>query len=145
MGPAKYTTMSTTQTQTRTTRKSANPPPQQQPQPIPEQEVKQNAGITASMALQAGQKAWELRQAAHGAGDAKAREDILAKAVNKEIEAESFGKAAKYTQSGTFQGLAAGAGLGVKPGVTLGKVTGAIVGAPSRLSLDFWVVVSARC
>ena len=80
------------------------------------------------MALQAGQKAWELRQAAHGAGDAKAREEILAKAINKEIEAESFGKAAKYTQSGAFQGLAAGAGLGVRPGVTLGKVTGAIVG-----------------
>ncbi|KAF2435270.1 hypothetical protein EJ08DRAFT_580604 [Tothia fuscella] len=99
-----------------------------QPQPIPERDVKQNSGVSASLALQAGQKAWELRQAAHGAADAKAREDILAKAINKEIEAESFGKAAKYTQSGTFQGLAAGAGLGVKPGVTLGKLTGALVG-----------------
>jgi len=95
---------------------------------IPEHEIKQNAGVSASMALQAGQKAWELRQAAHGAGDAKAREEILAKAINKEIEAESFGKAAKYTQTGAFQGLAAGAGLGVQPGVTIGKLTGALVG-----------------
>ncbi|KAF2628852.1 hypothetical protein BU25DRAFT_390829 [Macroventuria anomochaeta] len=97
-------------------------------QPIPDREIKQNAGVSASMALQAAQKAWDLRQAANAAGDPDAREDILAKAINKEIEAESFGKAAKYTQSGAFQGLAAGAGLGVQPGVTLGKVTGAIVG-----------------
>ena len=80
------------------------------------------------MALQAAQKAYELRQAANAAGDPDAREEILAKAINKEIEAESFGKAAKYTRSGAFQGLAAGAGLGVQPGVTLGKLTGALVG-----------------
>ncbi|PVI00428.1 hypothetical protein DM02DRAFT_614312, partial [Periconia macrospinosa] len=97
-------------------------------QPIPDREIKQNAGVSASMALQAAQKAWDLRQAANAAGDPDAREKILAKAINKEIEAESFGKAAKYTQSGAFQGLAAGAGLGVQPGVTLGKLTGAIVG-----------------
>lgn len=97
-------------------------------QPIPDHEIKQNAGVSASMALQAAQKAWDLRQAANAAGDPDAREEILAKAINKEIEAESFGKAAKYTQSGAFQGLAAGAGLGVQPGVTLGKITGAIVG-----------------
>jgi len=80
------------------------------------------------MALQAAQKAWELRQAAHAAGGPNAREEILAKAINKEIEAESFGKAAKYTQSGAFQGLAAGAGLGVQPGVTIGTLAGALVG-----------------
>ena len=95
---------------------------------IPDHEIKQNSGVSASMALQAMQKAWELRQAANAAGDPDAREEILAKAINKEIEAESFGKAAKYTRSGTFQGLAAGAGLGVQPGVTLGKLTGALVG-----------------
>ncbi|OSS50911.1 hypothetical protein B5807_04387 [Epicoccum nigrum] len=99
-----------------------------QQQPIPEKEIKQNSGVSATMALQAAQKAWEYRQAANAAGDPDAREEILAKAINKEIEAESFGKAAKYTQSGTFQGLAAGAGLGVQPGVTIGKITGAIVG-----------------
>jgi hypothetical protein len=97
-------------------------------QGIPERDIKQNSGVSASMALQATQKAWDLRQAANAAGDPNAREEILAKAINKEIEAESFGKAAKYTQSGAFQGLAAGAGLGVQPGVTLGKITGALVG-----------------
>ncbi|KAH8722631.1 hypothetical protein GQ44DRAFT_355053 [Phaeosphaeriaceae sp. PMI808] len=95
---------------------------------IPDHEIKQNAGVSAGLALQAAQKAWELRQAANAAGDPDAREEILAKAINKEIEAESFGKAAKYTRSGAFQGLAAGAGLGVQPGVTLGKLTGALVG-----------------
>ncbi|KAF2155500.1 hypothetical protein K461DRAFT_274497 [Myriangium duriaei CBS 260.36] len=100
----------------------------QSKQPISQHDIKQNSGVSASMALQATQKAWDLRQAANAAGDPNAREEILAKAINKEIEAESFGKAAKYTQSGAFQGLAAGAGLGVQPGVTLGKLTGAIVG-----------------
>jgi hypothetical protein len=100
----------------------------QDPPPIPEKELKQNSGVSATMALQAAQKAWDLRQAANAAGDPDAREKILAKAINKEIEAESFGKAAKYTRSGAFQGLAAGAGLGVQPGVTLGKLTGALVG-----------------
>ena len=72
-------------------------------QPIPENEVKQTSSVSASYALQAMQKAYELRQAANAAGDPDAREEILAKAVNKEIEAESFGKAAKYTRGGTFQ------------------------------------------
>jgi hypothetical protein len=84
--------------------------------------------MSAQLALEAAKKAYELRQAAYGAGDANVREEILAKAINKEIEAESFGKAAKYTRSGAFQGLAAGAGFGVQPGVTLGKLTGALVG-----------------
>ncbi|KAK5413166.1 hypothetical protein LTR20_006724 [Exophiala xenobiotica] len=95
---------------------------------IPEHELKQNSSMSAQLALEAAKKAYELRQAAYGAGDPNAREEILAKAINKEIEAESFGKAAKYTRSGAFQGLAAGAGLGVQPGVTLGKLTGALVG-----------------
>lgn len=83
--------------------KAANNNPKSQ-QGIPEHEIKQNSGVSASMALQAMQKAWELRQATNAAGDPDAREEILAKAINKEIEAESFGKAAKYTQSGAFQG-----------------------------------------
>ncbi|KIW88794.1 uncharacterized protein Z519_10841 [Cladophialophora bantiana CBS 173.52] len=95
---------------------------------IPEHEVKQSSSVSAQLALEAAKKAYELRQAAYAAGDPHAREEILAKAINKEIEAESFGKAAKYTRSGAFQGLAAGAGLGIQPGVTLGKLTGALVG-----------------
>lgn len=95
---------------------------------VPEHEVKASSSMSAQLALEAAKKAYDLRQAAYGAGDPNAREEILAKAINKEIEAESFGKAAKYTRSGAFQGLAAGAGLGVQPGVTLGKLTGALVG-----------------
>jgi hypothetical protein len=80
-------------------RMANNAPPAQQG--IPEHEIKQNSGVSATMALQAMQKAWDLRQAANAAGDPNAREEILAKAINKEIEAESFGKAAKYTQVST--------------------------------------------
>ncbi|KAF2846651.1 hypothetical protein T440DRAFT_225011 [Plenodomus tracheiphilus IPT5] len=126
-------TQTTTQTTpkpkraTSSTKKMATQNPDDQ-QRIPDHEIKQNSGVSATMALQAAQKAWELRQAANAAGDPNAREEILAKAINKEIEAESFGKAAKYTQSGAFQGLAAGAGLGVQPGVKLGQLTGALVG-----------------
>src|SRR4051794_22920448 len=78
---------------------SAPPPPSSQPA-IPEHEIKQNSSMSAQLALEAAKKAYELRQAAYGAGDPNAREEILAKAINKEIEAESFGKAAKYTRSG---------------------------------------------
>lgn len=101
--------------------------PQNQQQ-INDRDVKANSSVSASMALEAGKKAWELRQAAYGAGNSQAREQLLAEAVNREIEAESFGKAAKYTRTGAFQGLAAGAGLGVQPGAMLGKLTGALVG-----------------
>lgn len=95
---------------------------------VPEHEVKQSSAASAELALQAARKAYDLRQAAYGLADPNAREEMLAKAINREIEAESFGKAAKYTRSGAFQGLAAGAGLGIQPGVTLGKLTGALVG-----------------
>ena len=44
---------------------------------VPEHEVKQNSAASATMALEAGKKAWELRQAAHGAGDADARERMI--------------------------------------------------------------------
>jgi hypothetical protein len=106
---------------------NASSPPTGKPA-VPEHEVKQSSSVSAQLALEAAKKAYELRQAAYGAGDPNAREEILAKAIDKEIEAEAFGKAAKYTRSGVFQGLAAGAGLGVQPGVTLGKLTGALVG-----------------
>ncbi|CBX99311.1 hypothetical protein IAQ61_000555 [Plenodomus lingam] len=127
--PARITNQNNAKPQSPTaaTKKMAQQKPNDQ-QRVPETEIKQNSGISATMALQAAQKAWDLRQAANAAGDPNAREEILAKAINKEIEAESFGKAAKYTQSGAFQGLAAGAGLGVQPGVTIGKLTGALVG-----------------
>ncbi|KAI0147260.1 hypothetical protein GGR57DRAFT_264286 [Xylariaceae sp. FL1272] len=95
---------------------------------ISQRDIKANSSVSAALALEATKKAYELRQAAHGAGNSKAREDLLAEAVNREVEAESFGKAAKYTRTGAFQGLAAGAGVGVQPGATLGKLTGALVG-----------------
>ncbi|KAF2676595.1 hypothetical protein K458DRAFT_180397 [Lentithecium fluviatile CBS 122367] len=52
----------------------------------------------------------------------------MEQAIDAQIEAESFGKTAKYLRSGTFQGMAMGTGLGVAPGATLGALTGTLVG-----------------
>ncbi|KIW24248.1 uncharacterized protein PV07_09976 [Cladophialophora immunda] len=80
---------------------------------IPERDMKKSSSVSAQLALEVAKKAYEVRQVAYGAADPNAREEILATAINKEIEAESFGKAAKYSRLGAFRGLIAGAGLGV--------------------------------
>jgi hypothetical protein len=93
-----------------------------------DEDRKKESSKAAQQAQEAGKKAHELTQAAAGAGDPEERQKLLNQALEKEIEAESFGKTAKYLQSGSFQGMAAGTGLGVIPGVSLGTITGALVG-----------------
>ncbi|KAF1842685.1 uncharacterized protein K460DRAFT_367645 [Cucurbitaria berberidis CBS 394.84] len=95
---------------------------------VPDHEVRQESSKNANCALQAQRKAQELKDAAAGAGDPEERQKLMERAINAQIEAESFGKTAKYLRSGTFQGLAVGTGLGVAPGATLGAVTGTLVG-----------------
>jgi hypothetical protein len=56
------------------------------------------------------------------------RQKLTEQAVDAEIEAESFGKTAKYMRSGAFQGAATETGLGVAPSATLGALTGTLVG-----------------
>ena len=98
-----------------------------------EAERKQETSKAANKALQAQKKARELTQAAAGAGDPDERQRLLNEALNKEVEAENFGKTAKYLQSGTFQGLLAGSGLGGGVGVWLGIVTGTLVGGTTGI------------
>lgn len=98
-----------------------------------EEERKKESSKAAQAALAAQKKATELIQAAAGAGDPKERQKLLNEALQKEIEAESFGKTAKYISSGTFQGLAAGTGIGVGTGAGLGTLTGTLVGGVSSL------------
>lgn len=98
-----------------------------------DEEVRQHSSEAAQKSLEAQQAAYELRQAAHGAADPEERQKLLEEAIDKEIEAESFGKTAKYLRSGTFQGLAVGAGMGVAPGATLGALTGTLVGGVTSL------------
>jgi len=93
----------------------------------------QESSKAAQQALALRKKAHELRQAAAGALDPDERQHLLEEAINKEIEAESFGKTAKYLRSGAFQGLVAGTGIGIVPGATLGTLTGTLVGGTLSL------------
>lgn len=95
---------------------------------ISDQEVRQESSKAANAATNAQKKAKELRAAANGAGDPDERQKLLEQAIDKEVEAESFGKTAKYLRSGAFQGMAIGAGLGTAPSASLGALTGTLVG-----------------
>ncbi|KAI4935700.1 uncharacterized protein J4E92_002991 [Alternaria infectoria] len=102
---------------------------------VPEEEVRQESGKAANAALAAQKKAKELKDAAAAASDPDERERLTEEATNAHIEAESFGKTAKYLRSGAFQGMAMGTGLGVAPGATLGAITGTLVGGISSTLL----------
>ncbi|KAJ6198257.1 hypothetical protein J3E72DRAFT_430800 [Bipolaris maydis] len=102
---------------------------------VSDEEVRQESGKAANAALAAQKKAKELKDAAAAAGDPEEREKLTAEATNAEIEAESFGKTAKYLRSGAFQGMAMGTGLGVAPGATLGAISGTLVGGISSTLL----------
>ena len=91
-------------------------------------ERKQEAAKAAEKAQYCRKKAKELTDAAKAAGDPDERQKLLNEALNKEVEAETFGKTAKYLQTGAFQGMLAGTGLGAGIGLWLGTVTGTIVG-----------------
>jgi hypothetical protein len=95
---------------------------------IPDEEVRQESSKAANAAMNAQKKAKDLKEAAAGAGDPDERQKLMEQAIDAQIEAESFGKTAKYLRSGTFQGAAIGTGLGVTPGATLGALTGTLVG-----------------
>lgn len=95
---------------------------------VDEQEVRQESSKAANAAIEAQKGAKELKEAAASAGDPAERQKLTEQAVDAQIEAESFGKTAKYLRSGAFQGLAVGTGIGVAPGATLGAVTGTLVG-----------------
>lgn len=100
-----------------------------------EEEVRQESSKAASKALELEKQAKELTQAAAGAGDPDERQKLLNEALSKSIEAQSFGKVAKYLRSGAFQGLLAGGGVGTGVGAGLGALTGTLVGGVSSLAL----------
>lgn len=87
----------------------------------------------AQQALAARKEAQRLRQAANDTDDPRERERLMKESMNKEMEAQSYGKAAKYLQSGAFQGLVAGAGIGTVPGLAVGTITGTVVGGATSL------------
>lgn len=93
-----------------------------------EQERQRETAEAARKAREAQALAKELTQAAAACGDPDERQKLLNQALEKEVEAETFGKTAKYLNTGAFQGLCAGAGLGGGVGVALGTLTGTLVG-----------------
>lgn len=101
--------------------------------PAQERQRKRETSEAAKKALEAERKAQELIQAAAAAGDPDERQKLLNEALEKEVEAETFGKTARYLNSGTFQGLCAGAGLGGGIGVMLGTLTGTLVGGTTGI------------
>ncbi|KAG9528135.1 hypothetical protein KCU93_g4549, partial [Aureobasidium melanogenum] len=100
-----------------------------------EAECRQESSKAASKALELEKQAKELTQAAAGAGDPDERQRLLNEALSKSVEAQSFGKVAKYLRSGAFQGLLAGGGVGTGVGAGLGALTGTLVGGVSSLAL----------
>ncbi|KAK3070388.1 hypothetical protein LTR53_010554 [Teratosphaeriaceae sp. CCFEE 6253] len=87
----------------------------------------------AQKSIDAQKKAKELTRAAAEAGDPEKRQRLLNEALEQEIASESYGKTAKFIQSGTFQGLAAGTGIGVGTGAGLGTLSGALVGGTTSM------------
>ncbi|KAF4551377.1 Hypothetical protein D9617_13g098750 [Elsinoe fawcettii] len=100
---------------------------------ITEADRRRETARAANQALKLQRQAEDLTQAAAGAGDPQERQKLLNEALNKSVEAESFGKTAKYLQSGAFQGLLAGGGLGTGFGAGLGAITGTLVGGVSSV------------
>ncbi len=99
----------------------------QKPTSAKDRERQQEAQKAAQKSLELQNKAKELISAAAAAGDPEERQKLLQQALDKEIEAETFGKTARYLNTGSFQGLCAGAGLGGGIGVALGTLTGTLV------------------
>lgn len=95
---------------------------------LSEADRRKESSKLSRQALAARKKAQELREAANGAADPDERQHLMEQAINTQIEAETFGKTARYLQSGAFQGMVAGTGMGSVPGLTLGTLTGTLVG-----------------
>ncbi|KAK5746841.1 hypothetical protein LTR17_000471 [Elasticomyces elasticus] len=104
------------------------PDKKQEQQGPSEKERKAESSKAAQQSIEAQKKAKELTQAAAGAGDPEERQKLLNEALEQEIASESFGKTAKYLQTGTAQGAIAGTGIGVGTGAGLGTLTGTLVG-----------------
>lgn len=93
-----------------------------------EAERKQEFPNAADKALAAQTEANKLTHAAAAAGDPEERQKLLNRALNKEIEAQSFGKTVKYLNSGAFQGLITGSSIGVGLGIVTGTLVGGVGG-----------------
>ncbi|KZM22370.1 Glutathionyl-hydroquinone reductase [Ascochyta rabiei] len=102
---------------------------------VSEEDARKESSKVAKQATEAQKKATELMEAAAAAGDPDERQKLMEQALEQQIQSKSLGKTAKYLRSGTFQGMAVGAGLGIAPGASLGAITGTLVGGVSSTAL----------
>lgn len=102
---------------------------------VSEEDVRKESSKVAKQAREAHDKATELMKAAAAAGDPEERQKLMEQALEQQVQSGSLGKTAKYLRSGTFQGMAVGAGLGIAPGASLGTITGTLVGGVSSTAL----------
>lgn len=102
---------------------------------VSEEDVRKESSKVAKQATEAQKKATEFMEAAAAAGDPEERQKLMEQALEQQIQSKSLGKTAKYLRSGTFQGMAVGAGLGIAPGASLGAITGTLVGGVSSTAL----------
>jgi hypothetical protein len=100
---------------------------------LSDETVQKESSKSANAAIAAQKKAQALKDAAAAAGDPDERQKLMEQAINAEIEAESYGKTAKYLRSGAFQGMAVGTGIGLAPSATLGALTGTLVGGVTSI------------
>ncbi|KAI5370505.1 hypothetical protein Slin14017_G013840 [Septoria linicola] len=70
----------------------------------------------------------ELKEKAAKAASPAERERLFKEAYEKEVEANGHSKMAQRMQSGTWQGLFGGGGIGVGVGMGLGAVLGTLLG-----------------
>ena len=70
----------------------------------------------------------DLKDEAAKMTDPKERDRLLQEAYDKELEARGLTKTVERMQSGTWQGLAGGAGIGAGTGVGVGTLVGTLVG-----------------
>ncbi|KAH6625387.1 hypothetical protein C7974DRAFT_200669 [Boeremia exigua] len=102
---------------------------------VSDEDAQKESSKVAKQAAEAHDKATELLHAAAAAGDPEERQKLMEQALEQQIQSKSLGKTAKYLQSGTFQGMAVGAGLGIAPGASLGAITGTLVGGVTSTAL----------
>ena len=87
------------------------------------------ASIDALQKVQRAQSmAKQLKEKAALAASPAERERLFKEAYEKEIEANGHSKLARRMQSGTWQGLFGGGGIGVGVGMGLGAVLGTLLG-----------------
>ncbi|KAM0716397.1 hypothetical protein Q7P37_007842 [Cladosporium fusiforme] len=114
----------------------ATSPTEQKKEASPKDASPQGQGDKKPQAMSSEQQRREAAETAAKAMEYKKKPSIIGTqrtAALTQTSAETFGKTAKYLQTGRWQGFVAGSGLGVGIGAAVGTLTGTLVGGPTSL------------